>query len=299
MKVYFLSSMPCALSINETFFGTTDDFERFANLALRDNLFIRFAPENALPITFFLTEQIRFSAPKGCEVYLLRDSIAIYARDFPPSDFTLRPVAQKRVDDCLVSVFRQGEVQLSVQNATNYYTAPLSPDFAECEMQMHQNLIFLKSPKRLAIFTRQAERVFYETVQAFEINGDTFTALLPLYDSLGRKAECTYTIENETLSRQGVTLIQERFFTQDKRAELLPYAFFESVLLGVDYTEFLSDELLEKANALREFLGEYTSVVITESPFVCGLVRKKGERIYEVDYYTVQVLDGKIVDITG
>ena len=144
MKIYFLSSMPCALSINETFFGTTDDFERFAELALRDNLFIRFAPENALPITFFLTEQIRFSAPKGCEVYLLRDSIAIYARDFPPSDFTLRPVAQKRVDDCLVSVFRQGEVQLSVQNATNYYTAPLSPDFAECEMQMHENLIFLQ-----------------------------------------------------------------------------------------------------------------------------------------------------------
>ena len=88
--------MPAALTVNGAYLGIVDGFERSAELALRDNLFVRFEPENALPISFFLTEQIRFSPPENCEVYLLKDGIAIYARDFPPNDCMLKPITQKR-----------------------------------------------------------------------------------------------------------------------------------------------------------------------------------------------------------
>ena len=59
MKIYFLSARPCALTLNDTYFGITDTFERFAEISLKDRTFVRFAPEGALPIGFFLTENIK------------------------------------------------------------------------------------------------------------------------------------------------------------------------------------------------------------------------------------------------
>jgi hypothetical protein len=85
MKVYFLSSTPCALRVNNLFFGTTNLFERFAELSLKDGLFIEFVPEGRQAISFFLTEQIRFTPPKGCEVYLLKDGLAIYCINYSQS----------------------------------------------------------------------------------------------------------------------------------------------------------------------------------------------------------------------
>ena len=38
MKIYFLSSQPCALIIGGAYFGRTGDFERFAEISLQDNL---------------------------------------------------------------------------------------------------------------------------------------------------------------------------------------------------------------------------------------------------------------------
>ena len=76
MKIYFLSSRPCALFLDGEFAGRTDLFERFADINPKDNAFVRFVPEGALPVSFFLTERLRFSPPDGCEVYILRDGIA-------------------------------------------------------------------------------------------------------------------------------------------------------------------------------------------------------------------------------
>ena len=81
------------------------------------------------------------------------------------------------------------------------------------------------------------------------------------------------------------------------RDEILPYAFFESALLGLDCSGYFSDELKEKAGSLKEFLGDYESVVLTKKPSVCGLVRKKADRLFEVDEYLVELQNGKIHDI--
>ena len=129
MKVYFLSSIPCALRVNNLFFGTTNLFERFAELSLKDGLFIEFVPEGKQAVSFFLTEQIRFAPPKGCEVYLLKDGLAIYARNFPPSDFTLRVIAQAREGNTLATLFSQGELQLSIEQDRQLFIATLPPIF--------------------------------------------------------------------------------------------------------------------------------------------------------------------------
>ena len=125
MKVYFLSSTPCALTLNGAYFGITDGFERFAEVALQDNIYAQFSPQNALPIGCFLNEQLRFAPPNGFDVYLLPDGLALYAREFPPNDFTLKTIAQKRENDTLVTLFQQGKVQLSIESEKGFFLCPL------------------------------------------------------------------------------------------------------------------------------------------------------------------------------
>ncbi len=64
------------------------------------------------------------------------------------------------------------------------------------------------------------------------------------------------------------------------------------MLLGLDVSPFLSPEL--EGDALREYLGDFRSVVLTERENCVGLVYARRERVFDVRYFTVET-DGKRV----
>ncbi len=294
MRIYFLSSRPCALKVGGAFFGKIDDFERFADIQLSDHLFLEFIPENGLPLSFFLTEQIRFTPPDGCEVYVLENAIALYARDFPPTDPSLRPIVQIAEGDCLATVFTQGRVHLVIQTEKNFFTSYLPPSFCDCTLFFACNLLFLKSPSQLAVYTKLGEQVFLEKVLSHEIEGDVLRVRLPLSESLGRVADCSYSLTERGCQRTSYVLSQAR---SEQIDDLLPLAFFESILIGADYGEYLSEELLPEKEKIKGFLGEFLSVhPLPDGRFL--LVKKRGERLFEGEYYSVTCKDNKITDIT-
>ena len=304
MKIYFLSSAPCMLTLNGAFFGVTDKFERFADICLTDSIFVKFTPEGRLPVGFFLTEDVLSTPPIGCEVYLLRDGVAIYARDFPPADFTLRPITQQRFGDTLVTIFQQGELQVTIQSPTAFYTDTLPPVFSNCKLSIHAGLYFIEGERHLAVYTPTGKCVLLEEVLSFSVTDEELRAVLPLSDCLGRVADCTWSLHENGCVRTKLTLQQNHTQTgetdEDKIAdELLPYAFFQSVLLGVNYADYLSPALADKANQIIDFLGDFRSVCITDESRTCGLIREKAPRLFEVAYFTVTVENGKIVDIVG
>lgn len=294
MKTYFLSSQPCALTLNGAYFGITDKFGRFAELSLKDNVLAQFTPQDALPLSCFLSEQLRFTPPKGFEVYLLKDAIVLYARDFPPADFTLQVLTQKRFDAYLVTLFRQGALQLSIEWENNLFTSTLPPSFANSTLSYHGGLFFLNAGSALAAYTKNAECVLREETLRFSFEGNELTATLPLFDSLQCVAECAWTLSEMGCERKKCTLLTKE---RENIPALLPYVFFESLLLGGNYAEYLSDELLTKQDALRDFIGDFQSVIFTDEPNVCALFRKRKENLYEAAYFAVEVKDGKIVDI--
>ena len=292
------------LTLNGAFFGVTDKFERFADICLTDRIFAKFTPEGRLPIGFFVTDDLLSTPPIGCEIYLLRDGIAIYARDFPPADFTLRPIAQQQFDDTLVSVFQQGDIQVSIQSPAGFFTDTLPPVFANCNLSAHAGLYFIEGERHLAVYTRAGKCVLLEESLSFSVTDGELHALLPLSDCLGRVADCAWSLSENGCTRTALTLRQNH--TQsgemevDKIAdELLPYAFFQSVLLGVNYADYLSDALADKASQIVDFLGDFRAVCITDNPYTCGLIREKQPRLFEVAYFTVKVENKKIVDIVG
>ena len=297
MKIYFLASQPCALKIGGTFFGMVNDFERFAEFSLKDNLFVEFIPENALPICFFLNESIRFSPPANCDVYLLKDGIAIYARAFTPTDLTLRPIAQKRFDELLVTVFQQGYLQLSIQTPDHFFNATLPPSFSVCEIFLHGGFIFLKSPLQLAVFTKTGKQLFLERVLSWSADDKELRAVLPLSDARNRVADCTWELCETECKCTNFILRQSAENVAEPPPDLLAYAFFESLLIGADPTEFLSNELIPDADKISSFLGDFESVIPTDTLNVCGLIKRKSENLFEVVYYRTEMQNGKITDV--
>ena len=299
--MYFLSSKPCILTVNGTYFGRCDGFERTANVVLSDKLFLQFTPENAQPISFFLTEDIRFTPPQGVDVYLLKDGIALYAHTFAPLDTTLRPVSQVKTDGGVVTLFFQGELHLSLQTDEGLFITTLPPTFADCKVEYTDGVFLLQTDQQAAVFNKKAERLLFENICGYHVQGGKLHLQIPLCERLGRIAESVYDLQNNCL-REHFIIKQAQSIDgtnnqEQIRDELLAYAFFESVLIGADYTPFLSEELQEKADSLRAFLGDYISVILTESPYVCGLVRQKKEHLFQVAYFAVKVENGNICDI--
>ncbi|MBQ3505384.1 MAG: hypothetical protein IJA89_01275 [Clostridia bacterium] len=297
MKIYFLSSLSCALTLNGVYFGLTDRFERFADIALTDRIFVQFSPQNALPNGFFLTEDIRFHSPEGVEVYLLKDGIAVYARDFTPIDFALKTHAQKRFDTLLVTLFTQGATQLSIESEHGFFVQTLPAAFSQAQIGFFCELIFIHTQNALAIFTQKGDMLFHEQILDFNVENDELFVRIPLSDSLGRVAECTYSLSEDACARTACVLKQARERANVCPDGLLCFAFFESVLIGGDYAQFLSEQLQSRAQEILQFLGEFLWVVPTDKENECGLVRKIGERLFSLDYYTVEIQDGKITDI--
>ena len=298
MKIYFLSAQPCALKLNGVYFGTTDRYERFVEVSLQDRIFVEFTPENALPIGFFLTESLRFSPPDGCNVYILADGIAVYAWGFPPKDFSLHVIAQTRFDDALVTLYRQGAIQLSIEHDQQLFNATLPPAFSSASLSKHGGLFFVEGKGILSAHTKTAECVFLEETLAYAFAENELHATLPLSDCLGRTAECVWDLNENGCVLQKTT-IKQALAEQTSLQTLLPYVFLESVRIGADYAQFLCEELRPDAEQLRAFLGEFESVVLTRDPSVYGLLRKKQARLYEATYYTLEMLDGKISDVRG
>ena len=129
MKLYFLSSTPCILRVGGAYFGQVGDFEKFAEITLKDNLFAEFIPQNALPVCFFLNEDLLFSPPKGVELYLTEHGAAIFVREFPPNDFSLKLIAQNRFENTLVPSFPKAKRKWRLRTEKNFFFAvlPLFP----------------------------------------------------------------------------------------------------------------------------------------------------------------------------
>ena len=295
MKIYFLSDKVCALRLGGLYFGQVDNFERFAQINLSDRVFVEFIPENALPITFFLTDEILHVPPRGCDVYILRDALILHARTFPPTDFSLRVITQAQTENCTATLFIQGEVSLSIQTDKNFFVATLPPSFCDAKLFFEQDFLFVKNENQLAIFNKYGKRLFMEKVLSYTFQDSVLSVSLPLQESLGRTAECQYALTETECKRINCELSAPR---GEIPAEWFAFAFFESLLIGATSSEFLCDDMQSKLHEIRAFLGDFTAILPTEEKNCCILFYQKQEGLFEGKYFTLSIKDGKIVDIT-
>jgi hypothetical protein len=300
MKLYFLSSRPAALYVGGAYFGTVGDFEKFASVPLQDKLLATFMPEGALPVSFFLDETLRFSPPEGVEIYLLKDGAAIFVKDYPPADFSLKLCAQARQGDCLATLFCQGNLTLCVEKGEQVCFCKLPQEFAQAQIGFWGETVFVTTKSRLAIVSLLGELLLKTDYLLAEYeNGEIFLTC-PLFDSQNRAARQVFSFQNGRLCRTQYSLLLSN--DEQNRGQVvdayLSYTFFESVLLGGDFGQLLSDELQQKASSIKDFLGDFKGVCFTQNPLETGLIFPIQERVFEVRYARVQITSGKICDVS-
>ena len=295
MRIYFLSTQPAALYVGGAYFGRVSDFERFAEISLRDSLPIVVQAEGMQPISFFLDETLPLKPPLGVDVYRLKGGLALHINGWQSLCDNGRIITQKREGNLLATVLKSGGVSLGIDTPNGFFNATLPPSFCECELFFIEECLLIKSPTQAAIFSLTGEQLFCERYLAFQQEETLITLTIPLSDHYKRTAELTIRLHAGRVEREGYSLRQGQEFPVDG---LIAYAFFESARIGAPLP-FLCEELQASSETVRKFLGDFLYVLPTENPCVCLLTYQAAPHIFDVRPFTVTVEDGKIIDVTG
>lgn len=116
----------------------------------------------------------------------------------------------------------------------------------------------------------------------------------------------SYAFENESfLCKEESLQADENFSIERLHTKLFPFAFFQAILVGADFKDFLAPSLQDKQALLKDYLGQFIDVQIPKDIFyhiygeinAVALVYPKTETLFEVKFFTLQVEDGKICNL--
>lgn len=288
MKVYFLSEIPCALTINGAYLGLVDHFERSVELDPSLSIFCEFTPlSEFLSVRFALDDNFLISPPPQVRLYYTENAVAVYLSDFLRADQTLHVVWQKRFQDTLLTLVQQGKMQLYFGSG-NAKIIDLPDALSDCLPEEVKDGFLLRGESAFALVSFNGELVLLSEGKVLSSDG-AIKAEVPFHDSLGHVAVCEWKY-GELVSCS----VRTRFEPNEATFAL---ALFESALIGADCTPFLAENLLEKADSLKEYLGEFRSVVLTGERDKVGLVYERKERVFDVRYFRIETTDGKVSNI--
>ena len=304
MRVYFLSCAPAVLKLNGLYAGSVDGFERHVELDPADRIFAEIVPgDNMQAVNFFLDGKFFSCPPPFVDLYLADGDAFVYVREYSAKDVKIEVVFQTRFNGNLITVFSQGGKYLSAQGA-EYSLTPLPQAFkqlrAENRTLCGRDVLVLYGGNMLAVISDLGKLIFLNAVESAEF-GDELKTVTPFETCTAAKAQCTYSYDGEEL-----TLIES--VTAESRppeADILHFAFFESILTCGNYADYLDASLKPKAGQLKSYLGKFVSVTVPPEKFytlhgdiaAAGLVYPKSRNLYEIKYYAVDVENAKITNV--
>lgn len=289
MRVYFLAEKPCALHVNGIYLGMVDGFERSTEINPEDGVFCELKPSGFLSVVFRFDEEFLFAPPPQVKLYFTENAVAVYVCDFIRADQSLKVLWQKRIDKSLLTLTVQGKVTLNLENETGFHVLNLPDAFETCTAKRLGDFVLLESESMFALLSRDGKFPVLSEGKVLEAARGELKAEIPFHDSVGHTAICGY--KNGELEECSIRTKRE------PTEATFALALFESALIGADCKPYLSDTLQEKANTLKEFLGDFRSVVLTGTPNRVGLVYERKERVFDVRYFRVEITDGKVSNV--
>ena len=289
MRVFFLSELPCALHVAGVHLGLVDGFERSVELDQNANLSCQLIPfGDFLPVTFCIDDEFLVNPPPQIRLYYTENGVAIYACGFLRKDQSLRVLWQKRFDSTLLTLAVQGKLQLFFDSG-DAKIIDLPSRLGHCSVERLADGFLLRGADAFALISLDGELVFQHEGNVISTENG-IRAEIPFHDSMGHTAICEWTQGKlSSCSIRSAAPPTEATFA---------LALFESALIGADTTPFLADNLLDKADCLRDYLGDFCSVVLTDCRNKIGLVYERKERVFDVRYFKVELHEQKICNIS-
>lgn len=304
MRFYFLSYKPAILKLNGLYLGGIDLFERHVEIDLADSVLAEIVPgENLQSVNFFIDEKLLFSPPPFLDVYLMDGEALIYIREYGNKNAALSVISQTRFCGNLVTLFSQGNAYLSVEGS-EYNLYPVSNRFYDGEFEENTlaglPVLAVKGLNEILIISDKGRKIFMGEVENI-VFGETLKICAGFETCTAAKAESEYGYDGEKLTLVSSKTVE----TRPPEPNILHFAFFESVLTRGDFSKYLSEDLKQNAEMLKEYLGEFISVTVPTEKFysehgdvrAAGLVYPKLQNLFEVKYFSVDIEKDKITNV--
>lgn len=308
MVYYFSSEFTSAVKLNGVYLGLID--HSVTSIKIDDaRTFVEICPINSSERTlnFILDSEFLTSPPTFASVTNLKGGYLIkFLNSHSGGEFKV--FKQERFGDTVVTAYNENGVKISIETKTDFIIEPV---FTECEAVEFYRPEFNKNLIAVALNGKKTLLIIFNTLTKIE------KVFLGLVDEFSLENQLTTTENFIDMAKHRLTVFWDfngdRFIERERKLEksnefnpinlsnqLLPYAFLEEFLLRGEIKPYLSDNILENADKLSGFLGEYIGVMpppafrdISE----VGLIYKQTENMYSVEYFTFEFANDKISSI--
>ena len=310
MYYYFSSSFPSAIKINGIFYGKLYQTVKHLRIDGDFNPLVEICPLNSSsnPVTFILDNDFFTSPPENTLVTDLKGGYLIkFTGNCASTEFLV--IKQEKFDNLVATVFNENGPKISIETPNDFYAENLtfiinSAQITQFSLNQHNFLaVLLIGDKNLLLIYdiyNQIRKVFCREVSDFSVDNCLVTTEV-FNDMAKHVVKSSWEFNNGGFERKNLTCTcSESFDAQLLNEKLLPYAFFEEVLVCGDYASFLSDSMKEHANKLKGFLGDFIGVMPPpkfRSQNEVGLIYPDGANRYRTEYYLTELTNGKICNI--
>lgn len=306
MRYYFYSDFPCALKINGVF---------VAKIQNRPYLYVQQTPSLIEYFSldsfggtkaFFTDENFIVSPPNYVSVIDLCGGYFIYL--FPPkrnNNFSV--IAQKKTQNLVATLFCDNGYKLSVETPNSFYAEEFPNPIVSANFDLKRcggnNFLILNAVNRtnylnIYYLSDKIKKVFCSSVEDYSFDDALITEEC-VKDIAKHKVKRTWEfIEGEFKTAKTEIANKPNFDYFSLPNEIKAYAFFESVCLGEDITDFLTDSVKSKTDKLGGYLGKFLKVIpppTFKNQNCVGLVYKEKENLFKVKYFR-PVWAGNLID---
>ena len=309
MYFYFSSGYPAAIKLNGMYFGVITDSVKACDIRLKDNPLIEICPltSGEKSVNFLLTDNFLSDPPEDASVtdlkggYLIRFNASRRGGQFGIA-------AQEKFADSVVTVYNDDGYKISIETPDDFYIQNLSCSFRNVTIRR-----FYLDNKRFISAAFESEKIFLTVylisdkiklvfsgeVDKYQTDG-RFTTEQSFKDMAKHKLKTVWAFDGELKEHSRELSCSESFDCDKLPEKLLPYAFFEEYAVGGNYAAYLDDNMNKKSDKLKGFLGKFIGVMpppIFRSVEEVGLVYKKQENFYGVEYYLLEIKERKITNL--
>ena len=305
MYYYFTGNFDYAIKINGLYFGVIGRDPK-PILIENPSPLVELCPINGgNNLNFILEKHFFLSPPKPIKITDMKGG---YLIDFclKKSDLPFKVIYQKRFNNFEITLFYDDTSKVSIQTETDNFVEDLIFNCPETDTfsVLNTDFVFIKDTigkrKYLSLYklTGKTEKIFCGEITDFSFD-TTINISYSLSDIAKHKIEIVYTVRDNVVYESGRKVSGETDL--DKLSEkIIPFAFFEDLCVGGDIIKYLSDEMQQNALYLKDYVKDFIGVMpppLFRNVNEVGLIRKKSENVFAVDYYIAETQNRKIINV--
>lgn len=315
MHVYFSSETPVAVKINGSFWGIVNDSVKgYKSNKPTDDLIEVLYLNGEPPFAFLLDANIKDHLSENIILTDLGDGLA-FKFLAPLKKRKFKNLDQAEQKGVFVSTFAETGTIVAVKSPFAEFSEKFEfnarsakIDFPLSEILSYQIvLVSLSFETDKGIFLcvlecgKSIKKIFGDYVNSFKFENEFLITELVFNDIKKHRLTTRLKYEKSAFVVTDKTLTaRKEISSRTLPTEIIPYAFFEELLLDGDITPFAIPSIADRKNTLYKYLGNFIGCM---PPPPChtsndvGLVYRESHNVYIVKYVTVTIENKKITNL--